>query len=354
MNPSKYNKIVVSLMLLPLVLIGAGNFIVDPLQYYRKTLFSTGFSANQRQQNPGLAKNYPYDTVIIGDSRTENMLPGNVRNYLGFDALKLSMSGASAHEQALILNLALGTGKVKNVLWLLSAERFKRVYEVSDRSGGFPMHLYTGGMDATFKYLLSLDTTMLSISFLLGNSEDNLEKLNTWYEKDEFSVEAVRNNYNMYCRVAKRRNISSESVSLDDSSNVDESISVNLQSIVEKHKDVNFYLYFPPVSMAQHVLNAQFYPSRLSETISFTEKVYDSVGASANTEIYNFLDVESLSHDLESYKDISHYNINIDNYILESMANGRHRFQHDNMTHFRNQLIESAEQYVLPFASDCI
>jgi hypothetical protein len=283
------------------------------------------------------------------------MLPSNIHKYLGFNALKLSMSGSSAHEQALILNLALSTGKVKNVIWLLSAKRFNEgVYDVSDRNGGFPMHLYLGGVDAAFKYLLSIDTISLSINLLTGNGEADLEKLNTWYDRDEFSVDAVKNNYDMYCRSAVRRNGTNEKALLNRRSNVDESISVNLHSIIQKHKEVNFFLYFPPASIAQHVLNAKFYPNRITEMLEFTDKVHRSVGANQNTEIFNFLDIESLSHNLEFYKDTSHYDINVDNYILESMGSGQHKYHHDNVIDVQKEFVEKIEQYELPFLSDCI
>ncbi|MDB3996379.1 hypothetical protein N9445_01760, partial [bacterium] len=104
----------------------------------------------------------------------------------------------------------------------------------------------------------------------------------------------------------------------------------------------------------QHVLNAKFYPNRITEMHEFTDKVYRSVGANRNTEIFNFLDIESLSHKLELYKDLSHYDISVDNYILESMGSGQHKYQYDNVINSQKEFVEKIEQYELPFLSDCI
>ena len=92
--------------------------IIDPLQFYHKaTWYSPVFSTEQRYQNPGLARNYDYDTIIIGTSMTENFIPAEVDKALGGKTLKLSIRGSTADEHFKIASLALQTGKVKKVLW---------------------------------------------------------------------------------------------------------------------------------------------------------------------------------------------------------------------------------------------
>jgi len=104
----------------------AFNFVVDPFQFFCKPFLyrPAYFAGFQRYQNVGLARNYRYDTVIIGSSVTENFYPSDVNRALHVNALKLSISGSTAHEQALILTQAISNGQVKNVLWGDRAERF--------------------------------------------------------------------------------------------------------------------------------------------------------------------------------------------------------------------------------------
>ena len=64
------------LSVIPFLLLFAFNFTVDPLQFYRPASFyEPYYSMQQRYQNPGLARNFPYDTVIIGASMSENFVP---------------------------------------------------------------------------------------------------------------------------------------------------------------------------------------------------------------------------------------------------------------------------------------
>lgn len=85
--------------------------------YHRPSWYTPLLSEEERYQNPGLAKNYDYDNIIIGTSMTENFLPSQVDASLGGTTLKLSMEGSTVDEHYKIAKLALETGKVKQVLW---------------------------------------------------------------------------------------------------------------------------------------------------------------------------------------------------------------------------------------------
>lgn len=92
-------------------------YVIDPLQVYRAASYPPMFSEEERFQNPGLAKNYEYDTIIIGSSMTQNFVPSDVDRVFGGKTLKLSIEGSTAHEQYLTAKLALSTGQVKRVIW---------------------------------------------------------------------------------------------------------------------------------------------------------------------------------------------------------------------------------------------
>ena len=83
--------------------IGLINYIMDPFQIFRK--HDHGFDSNQRYQNVGLINSYlnssdGYNSIIIGTSVTENFIPSEVENLLGWGkVLKLSASGASLFTQ---------------------------------------------------------------------------------------------------------------------------------------------------------------------------------------------------------------------------------------------------------------
>ena len=72
---STYLKLAAALALALAALIAFANWRVDPLQFYRRASYPPLLSDALRFQNPGLARNYDYDTLILGTSVS-----------LGFDA----------------------------------------------------------------------------------------------------------------------------------------------------------------------------------------------------------------------------------------------------------------------------
>src|SRR5579871_3770468 len=118
-------------------------YAIDPLQLFRRAPYAAVFSTNERYQLPGLARNYDYDTVIVGSSMAQNFYLGYADRELRARTLKLAISGSSAHEQFLILNVALRTGKVKRVVWSLDQWEFRgSPQRVRDDLGVFPYDLY--------------------------------------------------------------------------------------------------------------------------------------------------------------------------------------------------------------------
>ncbi len=157
------------LALVGCVLIALVNWLVDPLQYYRRASYPPEFSDQTRYQNPGLARNYPYDTVIIGTSVSRGFDLAQMRESMHCDAINLSMQGASAREQSLMLDVALRTGRVRRVVWDVNSEFLRGPSDwVPDFEGAFPSYFYTTHpLDKLPHYLLNIDTTKATLRVLL-------------------------------------------------------------------------------------------------------------------------------------------------------------------------------------------
>src|SRR5262245_59388275 len=178
------------------------NYVIDPVQYFRqaKLYRPVLWASLQRQQNAGLARNYAEDVVVVGSSVTENFLAKDIQASRGKAARRLSISGSTAHEQHLVLTLALETGRVKEVLWGLDTGAFYRQPKaVRDDQAPFPWHMYRTGWAPNFEYLLSLGTTRLSILALKGYGEPDFDKYHTWYDKFEFGHAAVLKDWKGTC-----------------------------------------------------------------------------------------------------------------------------------------------------------
>ncbi len=319
----------VALAVLLTLALGLFNWSVDPLQLYRRAAYQPVFSENQRYQNPGLAKNYEYETVIIGTSHAENFLPSHVERALGERAVKLAISGSTAYEQRLILEKAIETGRVRRVIWVLDHIAFtKPVRAVSTREGDFPFHLYHEGLRTLGLYLLSLDSLDLSLDALLGRGHRNLDTLNAWYADWEFGEGRVMADW-------YRRGVLLDRINLDPDRNFGptdrmsrRSIRANLMELVRDHPEIRFELIFPPYSILSYLADFRSWSGAFAERQAYKAFLVSSVAGSPNVRVFDFQAVKRVTHDLRNYKDLEHYSLEISDWIIEAVATGQHRVSH--------------------------
>lgn len=300
------------------------NFIVDPLQFYRKaTRLAPVFSREQRLQNPGLAKNYDYNTIILGTSMTENFLPSYVDSKLGVKTLKLSMSGSSIMDQEMNFNMALKQGSLENVIWEMNYFSFMHdsVINQGNEDYSFPTYLYDDYLYNDYKYLLSQDVTKHSLRVLRYNYLDptgigntSLEYLNNWGNDGyEYSEAMLMESYNN----------AMENIYFSDQDNWDlirSNIDKYLLNNIKNNKDVNFILYYPPFSD----LLLKYLEARNINDYNNFYKIRDYIKESTtglnNVRIYDFQEDAEITSNYNNYKDMSHHSAEINEYIIDIIS----------------------------------
>ena len=91
-----------------LLMAGALNFVVDPLQLFRPArFFPAMYSQDNRMQNAGLIRSQPFDTVFMGTSLAIHFRQSDIDRLLGVRSVKLAMPGSNSHEQSFVLAAAL-------------------------------------------------------------------------------------------------------------------------------------------------------------------------------------------------------------------------------------------------------
>jgi len=152
------------------------TFSVDPYQIYHpvstgRPIFDTRL---QRFYDAGLARTSNYDVALLGTSMLENIPNSAVRRICGGAAVNLCISGASIHEEAAMLALALKHRGTKTVIATLDFNSFSggvqgQVIGVRDV---FPEYLYSDHLFDKGPYLLSWDTVRTAIHALNGEPEE--------------------------------------------------------------------------------------------------------------------------------------------------------------------------------------
>ena len=284
------------------------------------------FSENQRYQNPGLARSYAYETVIMGTSHAENFLPSRVQTILDERAVKLAISGSTAHEQLLTLRLAIETGQVEHVVWILDYISFRKpTTAVGRKNERFPHHLYREGHGTLGRYLFSLDSFALSVNALAGRGHEDLDTLNAWYGDHEFGAARIMVDWHRRGMILDRINLDPTFAYGPTGDQTRESVSVNMLRLIEQHPGIRFDLVFPPYSILSYLADHRAWEHQFEERQAYKAFVVGATERLANARVFDFQGVRSITHDFDNYKDLEHFRLEISDYVLESIAQGRHR-----------------------------
>jgi hypothetical protein len=301
---------------------GGINFILDPLQQYRKAHFYKPIYDNERYLNPGLAKTYEYNQVIIGSSMTENFLLSDAKELLGFTrAIKFCMSGATAYEIKLMLDSAYQHRKIDSVIYGIDLFSFTGdTTRLFNGEGSLPLYLYDNNRLNDYRYLLSFDTfTFFVDSFVLPKpavmfdfnrmyqwqhkvNEDDFngtDRLDEWNEKYGFNPDYTKSDYSLK---AMKANIDS-----------------NLIPLIQHHPETTFYLFYPPYSIL--AFKDMENKGWLNTVEQFKQYLFTQLAHYPNVKIYDFQVSKEVTCNLDNYKDLLHYHQRINTWMLEQIKN---------------------------------
>lgn len=315
-------------------ILGVFNYIIDPLQFYRQANFyKPSFSTEQRYQNPGLARNWEYDTIIIGSSMTENFVPSEVDKGLGGKTIKLSMSGASAHEERMITDLAINTGQVKRVLLGLDYGSLKgNPDRVRDETTPFPYYLYDKKLYNDYSYLFSMNTLTSSLgivkNMVQGPTPENadLDYLNNWHGQAHYGRDVL---LKQWSDEQEQRKDGKKLYNQYDWSyeTMAESFDQNILPLIQGHPEIEYLIYFPPYSILRYKSLMLDDPQMIEEEFRVKQHIREKLKTCPNVQVYDFQADSALTFNLDQYKDYSHHSIQYNRYILQAIAENDPRYQ---------------------------
>ncbi|CAM4408117.1 copper amine oxidase N-terminal domain-containing protein [Paenibacillus tarimensis] len=320
------------------VLLGSFVYAVDPLQHYRKpSWYPPIYSSEQRYQNPGLARNYEYDTIIIGTSMTENFLPSEVDAALGGQTLKLSIRGSTAAEQYEIARLALQTGKPKRVLWGL--DYFALRDGMRDDQGPFPGYLYDDKLWNDYRYWFNEFTYRQLFSEiirqLLNDRKQELEHLYNWNSRVQFGEEHVLKHYAKARQSEVYFGLSETPIEV-----VQENFNRYILPLVQDYSEVEFIFYYPPYSVLRHAVWQEANEQRFENQLTMKKWIQERFSRMSNVRVYDFQAKADWTFNLDLYKDLSHHTQELNSQIIRLIGrdDSRYRVTLDNVEQFNEQL----------------
>lgn len=311
-------------------------YTVDPLQVFHDQLSETErISGNQRLANPGLIRRHIYSTgefnsIIIGTSMTENFIPEEAAQLLGWSkTMSLATSGAYPGEQKQILEYALQSGQIKNVLWGIHTIFSKRSDWNINPQWSSTEYLYDKSLLNKSPYLFSIKMFKESYRILTGDSRwtTNISLRNLWSTEKKQAERAVElnsqksiHNIEVQFQACKER---TQNFSFDSAPKVGQFDAVDtvLLATIAKYPNTQFTLVLPPVSLYSRGLDW----NETLRWLSMVRYIVQSTAQFNNVTIYGFDTVKDIVENIANYKDATHYQIGVNRFILHAIAQCQHK-----------------------------
>ncbi|MBT3199414.1 MAG: hypothetical protein HN350_05815 [Phycisphaerales bacterium] len=329
-------------------LITAFMYIVDPLQYYRPiTFYKPSYRYHERLAIPGIVRNHDFDAIIIGSSTSQNARPSKVDELFGVRCVKFAAAGASAKELSLFFEEAVERKKIKMVIQGL--DLFAYAGPPDRLRTEYPHYLYQLTPSTFYKYFYDgyiLKKTLTKIDWLTAFDSKTYAFDHDVFAADKITKKPSRRklvgsffnpDYNRtYCYVNFIRDSK-------------ENFRRNVVRIALKNPDTKFYFHFIPSSILDWVTRDRH--GDLPQLFELRSFIAEECSKLENVRLYDFQADEDITHNLDIYFDISHYDPTINDLIISKIHADSHRTNPEKCkqanTEIRQQ-VETFKKEVLP------
>ena len=290
-------------------------YLVDPFEHYRESAILPLYD-QESYNNPGIAKNYDYNAVILGTSMVEMSHPSVIDECFGVSSVKLPMRGSHTAQMGWQLAHVLDTHELK--LAILAVDAYSLMGPPDDMEEIYD-YLWNDSVPDDVSYLLNLDVLLVRVPRMLRNlGKSTATKRDDMYQWTDvtFSAQSVFDSFSFQ----PQREMTDPDYRLERST---ENIRRHIETYVAAHPETTFKIYMPPYSVAYWYvmtrggLSEQQYRSRA--------RVCELLLDYPNVEIYDYSSRLEWITDLDNYFDYSHHSGAISDAIMRAMAAGENR-----------------------------
>ena len=294
----------------------AAVYGVDPFEQYRESSILPLYD-QESYNNPGIAKNYDYNAVILGTSMVEMSNPSVIDECFSVSSVKLPMRGSHTAQMGWQLEHVLQNREID--LAILAVDAYSLMGPVEDREEIYE-YLWNDNLLDDVNYLLHRDVLLVKIPKMLKNigrdgPDTKRDDMYKWTDVT-FSSESVF--------------FSIPDVPLSDMQDAQYRLERSTQNIeqhlarhIANNPQTTFKIYMPPYSMGYWYLmtrqgiSEQQYRSRA--------RVCELLLQYPNVEIYDYSSRMEWAMDLDEYFDYSHHSSAVSDKIMRAMAAGENR-----------------------------
>lgn len=281
---------------------------IDPYQQYRRS-HSTVWE--QRLGNPGIAKQYDYDAVIMGSSMAMNHYPSQVDSLFGWKSINLTVAGIMDYDYSILLPYVAKLNKMRHLIITIDYFSFVRPVIPLD------LYLYDTCFLNDYEYWFNYTTIKNSIHKLRNKAptiNDGIYHFNSPLGKEYVLKDFYQDNNAAYFGTY---NFNVMEQRFDDM----------LSIIMPVLSNVDVYLYFPPYSIYKLKLYAE--NGYWEKILDFKLYMIEELLRYPNVKIFDFQKEEYICN-LDEYMDVFHHSHTYNKRIIECMYGDSCRVNEDN------------------------
>ena len=314
---NKFKKsilITIATVIILLLITATVTIYVDPFFHYHAPLANFPYLVdNQLTQNPGMARNLHYDSVILGSSMTVNFNTNWFGDLLDLDTIKLSYSGAYPKDQSNIMDIIFKSdNEVKAVF--LGIDVMTYTGAVDETKYPIPEYLYDDNYINDIQYIFNKDVLLNYVLRPIADPDktDLATVYSSWWTDEYYNKQWVMHNY----EIPPREEIETPKDAYIE--NLELNLSTNICPYIEQNPETTFYLFFPPYSILYW--NDVICGNHLEATMEEYIYIAKSVLAYDNVRLFFFPNQKWIVTDLDNYADYSHYHPDINYYMTQCFA----------------------------------
>ena len=348
--------------------------VIDPYQVFHRTFLPRVFfyKENERYQIPGLVKHYlgeatGTDSVVIGTSLSANFLEENIKQTLGWDAVNLSMRGSTLAERSFVMERAIETGHVRHVIFEINPIDFREGVNDPRNDADFPAYLYSSHLQDKGRYLFNRTVVTQALALFrqcypeLENAlvasvwpvlnvngwHDGLHHWIAWMETleqpaafQDYSTQENRVRLKQQLDAAKKARAPFMGDWRRDYPFY--VVQKNVVAVMRAHPDVTFYIWFPPVNNLRYALEPTMDMTNMA--VEMRRYLVKALADEPNVRLFGLDGELSITGDLSNYMDTQHFTMRIQQWVLESIAQGHYQLTGDTVDDYASRLTNNILQ----------
>ncbi len=308
-----------------LLLVAALIFAVDPFVHYRAPgPFKLQFSAKTAlQMIPGVLRHMEHDSVIVGDSMFINTDLADVRQHLGWNAVKATAGGSWPSALSRFMDIAFEREPPRHILLGLMIAGY--AYPPDQIQFYLDPYLYEPKLWREPQYLLNRDIVTgalfraLQVTFGGGSKKyRERTRIDTMFASDLVADEARGYSEEIVRRWYLDKPPAPPPPAVITLDGMMAGLDANLLRHIRAHRDTHFDIVLPPYSKLNWYLARQ--KDNWDLMLDFHRLTLATLIAEPNVRVHDFQTVRDIVCNLDNYKDSVHHKPSINRRIIEHVA----------------------------------